>query len=71
MTSIARRTTLHLVTAVVTAGVLLIAGSASAVADTAPLEGRAIVHFGGYPGQSGDSDSPGSAASAASPDSAG
>ena len=59
MTSIARRTTLHLVTAVVTAGVLLIAGSASAVADTAPLEGRAIVHFGGYPGQSGDSDSPG------------
>jgi hypothetical protein len=58
MTSTARRT-LHLLTAAVAAAVLLTAASASAVAGTATMQGQATLHFGGYPGHSGDSDSPG------------
>jgi hypothetical protein len=53
------RRTMNLCTAVAVAAVLLAAGSASAVAGTASLQGKATLHFGGYPGHSGDSDSPG------------
>lgn len=55
----AARRTLHLCTAVAAAAVLLAASSASAVAGTSSLQGKATLHFGGYPGHSGDSDSPG------------
>jgi hypothetical protein len=58
MNHVARRT-LHVCTAVAAATVLLIAAPGPAVAGTATLEGKATVHFGGYPGHSGESDSPG------------
>jgi len=58
MTSALRRT-INLCTAVAAAAVLLAAGAGSAVAGTASLQGKATLHFGGYPGHSGDSDSPG------------